>query len=286
MARERDRHPQNASGAWYVDTRCIACDASRHHAPDLVVALRDGQSVVARQPATSAEEMAMWRAALACPTRSIGTVDQRAEPPGVFPWELTTGVFLCGHNDRRSYGAHSWFVPRPSGGFLVDSPHWDDGLVAALEQRGGLAHVLLSHQDDIADAERYARHFDARVWIHEDDRAAAPFATDVVTGVDALEIEPGLIVFPVPGHTRGSVLYLSDERHLFTGDSFAWFHREARLGAFRGATWYSWSALRDSLHRFAVSGHSFEWVLPGHGKWHGDTTSVMRAALESLVSGM
>ena len=36
----------------------------------------------------------------------------------VFPWEVTAGVFLCGHNDRRSFGAHSWFVPGPAGGFL------------------------------------------------------------------------------------------------------------------------------------------------------------------------
>ena len=243
VARLADRHPENADGEWYVDTRCIDCDVARHHAPDLIVALANGQSVVSRQPETAVEELAMWRAALACPTRSIGTVDRRPEPPDVFPWEVTPGAWLCGHNDRRSFGAHSWFVPEVGGGFLVDSPHWSADVVEAIEAHGGIAHVLLTHQDDVADAEKFADHFGARVWIHEADRQAAPYATDVITGTDEVTIADGLVVFPVPGHTEGSVLYLSDERHLFTGDTIGWFHREGDLGAFRNATWYSWDVL-------------------------------------------
>jgi glyoxylase-like metal-dependent hydrolase (beta-lactamase superfamily II) len=286
MARARDRHPANAAGDWYVDSRCIDCDVSRQHAPGLVVALDDGQSVVARQPTWPEEELLMWRAALACPTRSIGTLSRRAAPAGVYPWEVTAGVFLCGHNDRRSFGAHSWFVPGPDGGLLVDAPHWDAGLAGAIAARGGLAHVLLTHRDDVADAERYATHFGARVWIHEADRDVAPYATDVVTGTDEVEVDTGVSMIPVPGHTRGSVLYLARERHLFTGDTFSWFRREDRLGAFRGATWYSWTALRASLARFAASGHRFEWVHPGHGKWHGASTDEMHRHLLRLVDAM
>ena len=123
---------------------------------------------------TAVEELEMWRAALACPTRSIGTVDRRAEPPDVFPWEVTPGVWLCGRNDRRSFGAHSWFVPEVGGGFLVDSPHWSADVVDAIDAHGGIAHVLLTHQDDVADAEKFADHFEARVWIHEADRPRRP----------------------------------------------------------------------------------------------------------------
>jgi hypothetical protein len=32
-----------------------------------------------------------------------------------------TWMFLCGHNDARSFGAHSWFEPQPDDRFLVDS---------------------------------------------------------------------------------------------------------------------------------------------------------------------
>lgn len=288
MARLADRDPRNVDGTWYVDTRCIDCDVARHHAPDLIAAAPDGQSIVVRQPSTDAEELVMWRAALACPTRSIGRVDRAPAPEGVYPWEVTDGVFLLGHNDRRSFGAHSWFVPANGrrGGLMVDGPHWDRGLVDAMDARGGLAHVLLSHQDDIADAEKYASHFGARVWIHEADAAAAPFATDVLHGDDEAVIDEGVVAFPVPGHTRGSVLYVVDDRALFTGDSLAWFHREGDLGAFRGATWYSWSALRDSLGRFAASGHRWEWICPGHGKWHGAPAGEMHDRLVKLVARM
>jgi glyoxylase-like metal-dependent hydrolase (beta-lactamase superfamily II) len=286
VARLQDRHRDNVEGPWYVDTRCIDCDVARHHAPDLIAALADGQSVVTRQPTSPDEELAMWRAALACPTRSIGTVDRRREPAGVFPWEISPGVLLCGYNDRRSFGAHAWYVPEVAGGFLVDAPHWNAEVVAAMETRGGLAHVLLTHRDDIADARRYAEHFDARVWIHEADADAAPFATDVLRGFDEHAIDERLVVFPVPGHTEGSVLYLCDERHLFTGDTFAWIWRREDLGAFRGATWHSWEMLRDSLARLAASGHRFESVWPGHGKWHSAPADEMHDRLVALVARM
>jgi glyoxylase-like metal-dependent hydrolase (beta-lactamase superfamily II) len=286
VARLADRHPDNVEGEWYVDTRCIDCDVSRHHAPELIAALPDGQSVVARQPASDGETMEMWRAALACPTRSIGTVSKLPPPAGVFPWEITPGVFICGHNDRRSFGAHSWFVPRPGGGLLVDSPHFDRSLVSAFDAHGGLAHVLLSHRDDVADAEKYANEFGARVWIHADDASAAPFASDLLHGVEPVEIATGVAAFPVPGHTRGSVLYVVDNAWLFSGDTLAWFHREGDLGAFRGATWYSWDALKESLARFAASAYRFAWIFPGHGKWHGASTSEMHARLAALVERM
>ena len=207
MARLADRHPDNVPGEWYVDDRCIDCDVARQHAPDLIVSIPGGQSIVTRQPATDEEELAMWRAALACPTRSIGTTTRRQAPAGVFPMEVAPGVHLCGHNDRRSFGAHVWVVPQPGDGFLVDAPHWDRSLIQAIEDAGGIRHVLLTHRDDIADAHRYAGHFGARVWIHEADRDAAPFATDIITTTDEVTIFPGMVAFAMPGHARKPSLH-------------------------------------------------------------------------------
>ena len=99
---------------------------------------------------------------------------------------------------------------------------------------------------------------------HRDDLRAAPYATDVIEGTDAATVAPGITVIPVPGHTRGSVVYLVDDRWLFTGDSLAWSYRREDLVAFRGACWYSWSELTTSLGRLAELA-TFEWVLPGHG---------------------
>jgi len=286
VARLAERHPDNVDGRWYVDRRCIDCDASRQHAPGLIAALADGQSVVARQPGSPEEEQALWRAALACPTRSIGTTDRAPAPPGVFPWSPADGAWLLGHNDRRSFGAHSWLVAVPGGNVMVDGPHWDGELVAAMEELGGVADVLLTHRDDVADALRYAEHFGARTWIHTADRDAAPGATVLPTERDPVELRPGVVAFPVPGHTRGSVIYLLDGRFAATGDSLAWSWRRGDLTAFRDACWYSWDEQRRSLGRLAASEHRPAWILPGHGMWHGAPPEELHDRLVALVARM
>jgi glyoxylase-like metal-dependent hydrolase (beta-lactamase superfamily II) len=274
VARLADRHPGNAPGDWYVDDRCIACDVARQHAPDHITTIDGGQSIVTRQPANPDEEMKLWRAALACPTRSIGTTSRRHAPPGVFPLQVAPGVFLCGHNDVRSFGAHAWFVPQAHDPFLVDAPHWNRTLVQAIEDAGGIDHVLLTHRDDIADAQRYAEHFGARVWIHAADRDAAPFATDIITTADEAAIFPGMVAFAVPGHTRGSVLYLHSQRHLFSGDTLAWSRQTSDLRPIE-TIWYSRQEHQRSLVRLARSGHRFEHVFPGHGDWNEDPVNDM-----------
>ena len=239
MARVLDRHPDNVDGDWYVDTRCIDCGACRQLAPALFE-LGGGQSLAVRQPVGADEERAAWRAAVACPTQSIGTASRQRRPDGLFPQPLDRDVYYCGFNSERSYGANAFFVRRPGGNFLVDSPRWTRRLAAPLEDLGGVADILLTHRDDVADAERWADHFGARVWIHADDRAAAPFATDVLQGHADHDIRDGMIAVPLPGHTRGSVAFLLDERYLFSGDSLAWDATAGDLVAFRRVCWYSW----------------------------------------------
>lgn len=278
------RNPDSAPGDWYIDTACIDCGAACHVAPDLIVE-RNGKSVFARQPATPEEQLAAWRAVLVCPTASVRSETKQPRPHAtIFPQPLTEGVWRCGFNARSSFGAHSYFVRRPGGNLLVDSPRHAKELVEWFEDAGGIADILLSHRDDVADAGRYAERFGSRVWIHRDDRHAAPYASDLIEGEAARTIAAGLVAIPVPGHTRGSVAYLLDDRVLFTGDSLAWSRRAQDLVAFRDACWYSWSALAASLAKLAD--YRFEWVLPGHG-WpaHRDAHE-MNARLRGLVARM
>jgi glyoxylase-like metal-dependent hydrolase (beta-lactamase superfamily II)/ferredoxin len=292
MARTDLRNPRNSDGDWFVDTRCIDCGTCRDIAPDLFVAVGD-YSVVRRQPASgSANEMTdAWLAAQACPTNSIGTLSRRSRPGRLYPREIEpdSGVFDLGYCSEDSFGASAWFVHRPGpqgGNLLVDSPRFTAALVDPIAEMGGIAHILLTHQDDVADAARYAEHFGARVWIHEDDRRAAPFATDLLRGTGEMEITPGVVAIPVPGHTRGSVVYLLDDRFLFTGDSLAWSHDRGDLTAFRGACWFSWTAQTESLQRLASSDHRFAWVLPGHGARIRRDADDLHARLEALVGRM
>src|SRR5262249_60876476 len=116
------------------------------------------------------------------------------------------GVSYCGFTSPHSFGANAYFVERAAGNLLVDSPRFVPPLLRAFEERGGAAHLLLTHRDDVADAERFATHFGARVWIHEDDRRGASFASDILAGSEATAVTPTFVAIPVPGHTKGSVI--------------------------------------------------------------------------------
>jgi glyoxylase-like metal-dependent hydrolase (beta-lactamase superfamily II) len=279
------RNPDSAAGDWYIDTACIDCGASRHVAPGLIVE-RNEKSVFARQPRTPEERLAAWRAVLVCPTASVRSETKQPRPNvTIFPQEITSGVWRCGFNARSSFGAHSYFVERPAGNLLIDSPRHAAELVKWFRDAGGIADILLSHRDDVADADKYAREFGARVWIHRDDRSAAPYATDLLEDGTERIIAPGVRAIAVPGHTRGSVVYLVDDRVLFSGDSLAWSERERDLVAFEDACWYSWAELTESLGRLAAACR-FEWLLPGHGWPVYLPADEMRARLVALVARM
>lgn len=258
----KHRNPDSAAGDWYIDTHCIDCTASCTMAPGLIVR-RNGKSVFARQPETAEEERAAWRAVLVCPTASVGRVGHGPPPADLFPQELAPGVFRCGYNARSSWGAHSYFIVRATGNLLIDSPRFTNKLINTFRAAGGISDVLLTHQDDVADADRYAKEFGAKVWIHEHDRGAAPYATDLIAGEAPMPVSDNVLAIPVPGHTRGSVVYWLDGTYLFTGDSLAWSFERQDLTAFRDACWYSWDEQAKSLQR--LTAYHFEWVLAGHG---------------------
>lgn len=279
----RERHPKNAPGDWFIDTNCIDCSAARTVAPGLIVAA-GGQCVFARQPETAADKIMAWRARLLCPTASVRSDKAEKQPAEIFPEEMTHGVYRLGYNARASWGAHSFLIRRATGNAMVDAPRWTTGVVSALDASGGLSEVLLTHRDDVADAERYARHFGARVWIHEADRAAAPWAQAIITGREPVAIAEDLLAIPLPGHTPGSVAYLHDGRHLFTGDSLAWSFERDDLAAYRDVCWWSWAEQRRSLAQ--LLDYRFDWIFAGHGGSQRRPAAEMHARLEALVERM
>ena len=285
MARVELRNRANASGEWFVDTRCIDCGTCREVAPDLF-GLSTDQSVVARQP-SDGEVIDAWLAAQACPTQSIGTLHRAARPGRLYPREIepNSGVFDVGYCSPDSFGASAWFIRRQTGNLLIDSPRFTEALAGPFEEMGGIGHVLLTHRDDVADAWRWSERFGAQVWIHADDASAAPFATNLLHGLADVEVAPGVVAVAVPGHTKGSVVFVVDERYLFSGDSLAWSHEHGDLTAFRGACWYSWTEQTASLTRLAAT-HRFSWVLPGHGARFSLDQGDLHDRLVALTSRM
>ncbi|MGW7576987.1 MBL fold metallo-hydrolase [Streptomyces sp. NPDC054765] len=279
-----DGRAKGTEDGWHVDARCTNCDVARQLAPDMIRE-ENGRAEVIRQPQSEAEERQLYAAAFACHTRSIRHPAQRLTPDlDPFPLALDDTVQLCGHNSRHTAGANSYLLRRPAGHtMMIDTPRWSSTLADRYEALGPLTDVLLTHRDHAAHGRRYADRFGARLWIHEGDLDAAPDADRVIRGTDPIEIDEGVTAHPLPGHTRGSVLYLADTRYCFSGDSFYWSRTTADLEVAAAVTWYSIAELAASLARTAPQLH-FEWVLPGHGDRKRLPAAEMARRLEQLTA--
>ena len=287
MASLTERLPDNATGDFYVDRTCIDCDACRRIAPSVFAEARD-HSFVARQPESDAERQRALMALVACPTGSIGTVSRKDARPGIaaFPERVAENVFFCGFTSKDSFGAWSYFLERPQGNVLVDSPRAVRRLLRHFDERGGIATMFLTHRDDVADHDAFARRFGCERVLHERDvTASTRGAEKKISGSDPVRLDEDLVVIPTAGHTPGHAVLLYREKFLFTGDHLAWSARSNGLIAFRDACWYSWEEQTRSMER--LLDFSFEWVLPGHGAWHqAESATVMRRDLERCVAWM
>jgi glyoxylase-like metal-dependent hydrolase (beta-lactamase superfamily II)/ferredoxin len=286
MAQPALRHDANVAGDFFVDTTCIDCDACRQIAPSVFHDIGD-QSAVFHQPADRAELLAAQKALIACPTASIGTRakhDMRAAL-AAYPELIEDDVYRCGFTAESSFGAFSYLIRGERGNILIDSPRFSGPLVKRIEELGGVRRLLLTHQDDVADHEKFHQRFGAERVLHRDDVRARTAAVEVQPrGLDPVELEPGLLMIPTPGHTKGHAVFLWKEKFLFTGDHLAWNETRNTLYAFRSACWYSWPEQIRSMERLLA--FRFEWVLPGHGRPMRLPAERMHEELERCVQWM
>lgn len=247
---------------WTITSTCRRCRAAWNLAPSVIGTAADGKAFFRRQPTGERELMEAWRAAVACPTGSIKAPRGLPMPDGIFPQLLGENLWRLGYNDNISAGAHPFFIKAKSGlNFMVDGPRFVPKLVRFIEEQGGLDHVLLTHRDDVGSAAKYAQHFGARMWIHENDREAAPEATDILTGYAVSEPIPGCTIIPIPGHTIGCVAFLIDEK-LFPGDSLGWELAKNMLWSNPQFCWDDWPMSVRSLRR--LQDFRFDYVCSGH----------------------
>lgn len=283
MADRRRSVAENVPGDFFVDETCIDSDACRQLE---VFADAGDHSFVHAQPETAEARRSASRALLACPTGSIGTLHPACarEAKADFPMPLETGVYYCGFNSPKSFGGNSYFVARPEGNWLVDSPKFLPHLVDRFEKLGGIARIFLTHRDDVADAEKYAARFASRRIIHRKELSAQPAAELVIDGFDPVELAPGFLAIPTPGHTRGHMCLLVENRFLFAGDHLWWSRTRRSLNAGRDVCWYSWEEQTRSMA--ALTRFTFEWVLPGHGERVKQPPEEMQTQLAKLLERM
>ena len=281
MASLEHRRPENVAGDLYVDDTCIDCDTCRWMAPETFDQAGD-QSRVHHQPQTPEALQRALMALVACPTASIGSTERHDIKPvlAAFPDRLADlsgraldegaepgpeGVYHCGYHHEDSFGATSYLIVRHAGNVLVDSPRFAAPLVKRIEELGGVRTLFLTHQDDVADQEKWHRHFDCERVLHLADVGAA--TRDVerqIEGHAPVALDDDLTVIPTPGHTAGSACLLLGEQFLFTGDHLAWSERRGQIVGFRDACWHDWGQLVESTRKLLP--RRFTWILPGHGR--------------------
>ncbi|HYZ89344.1 MAG TPA: MBL fold metallo-hydrolase [Myxococcales bacterium] len=283
MARLNLRLKENAPGPLYVDETCIDCDTCRQMAPEIYGETRS-LSYVMRQPESPDEKMRALQALVACPTASIGgakgaEVERALE---TFPQRIAGPVYDCGLRAESSYGATSYLVVRPQGNVLVDSPRAAMPLLRRIDTLGGVRLNFLTHRDDVADHAKIHARFSCDRVLHRADVSGGTRDVEIkLEGEQPVELAPGLIAIPVPGHTRGSSALLVDDEYLFTGDHL-WAEGDGSLGMSRGVCWYSWDAQVRSLEKLLA--FRFRWVLPGHGRrLQAATPEEMRARVSALL---
>ena len=181
-------------------------------------------------------------------------------------WLIEEPVYYCGFNSPKSYGGNSYFVRHPDGNWLIDSPKFLPRLVRRFEALGGIAHLFLTHRDDVADARPYAQHFGSRRFIHRAELSAQPDAEDVLDGEEPISLAPDFLAIPTPGHTRGHCV-------LLFARTLPVHRRPPRLGPPRAAA---------GRHRATTAG------TPGRGRpspWPGWRTSPLSGCCPATASG-
>ncbi len=267
MAQRAKAYGGQAEGSFFVDRACIDCGTCYQFAPEIFEDA-GSHSRVHAQPRDEEAKLRAAMALVACPVAAIGTEDKALVGPAslAFPSVVEDEVSFCGWTSEKSFGAWSWFIEREVGNVLMDSPRASPHLMKRLEELGGVATMVLSHQDDVADHAAYHDRFGCPRLMHEGD--AFRGCERVITGEDPFELADDLLLIPTPGHTAGSVCLLYRETFLFTGDHLWWNPHKGRFSASKSYNWHDWDEQIRSLEK--LLDFSFRWVLPGHGYAHSE----------------
>ena len=210
MASLKKRRDANTDGDFYVDNTCIDCGTCRWVAPYSFEA-HSGKSRVHQQPETEHHYHRARMALLACPVAAIGSQQKHdfTEAQAAFPEVIDANVYHCGYHSEKSYGATSYLIVRSQGNVLIDSPRFTQPLVKRIEELGGVQMMFLTHADDVADHEKFYKHFACERILHQADISTSTRNVEIQPhSLEPAALDSELLMIPVPGHTRGSMCLL------------------------------------------------------------------------------
>ncbi|KAG6654753.1 hypothetical protein CIPAW_05G167600 [Carya illinoinensis] len=233
----KQRRPQNVDGEFFVDHTCIDCDACRWMAPQTFTRV-DEQSAVLKQPTCEEERL-----------------------------KALQGVYHCGYHSPKSHGAASYLIVHPEGNILIDSPRFTERLASNIEKLGGARYMFMTHEDDIADHERWSKRLKCDRILHslEVDDSTANVEIKL-EGSGPWSLFEDIQLIHTPGHTEGSVcLFYTSLDILFTGDHL--FMTESGLDFSEKFNFYSVPIQLNNV-RFLLD-LDFRWLLPEQGIQNG-----------------
>ncbi len=285
MAKYSLKNNNSVEGNFFVDTHCIGCNTCVKLAPETFI-LKDDLSYVKKQPQNENELHDATLAILSCPVFSIGMKENKQEIDKVaktLPLLLEENVYYCSYNSEKSYGANSYFIKRDKGNILIDSPRYNGKLVKALEELGGIEYIYLTHIDDIADYEKFKKHFNAKVVFHEDDFSTNISQAEItLKGTEVYYLDEDIKVIPQSGHTKGHTVLLYKDYFLFSGDNLSYNSELNALTASKDYCWYDWKTQVNSLKK--LLDFNFDYILPGHGGALKSDKKTMKQLLSDCIS--
>ena len=275
-------------GFW-INERCINCGTCWQFDPQHYSPAGD-RAQVHSQPLNAHAIAQALLARQACPVAAIQTDlhPSQASLTQGFPVLINShtegDMHYCGWASRSSFGACSWLITRPDGNVMIDVPRWSAPLARRIKALGGLRCIVLTHRDDVAGHDRWARSFGCERWIHRADADAAPGAECLLEGDAPLLIAPELRLIPVPGYTAGSLGVLLGERRsvFFSGDHLWWNSELRAVVASRNYCWWNFDQQLSSVRRLLDLDVAL--LLPGHGRRHRFAPGEWRSALEQTLA--
>ena len=280
---------ENVPGPFFVNDRCIDCGTCWTFDPEHYSAAAQSAYVHCQPVGHQAQRQALL-ALQACPVAAIETSPDllKQTPQQGFPALITRhgdgDIYYCGWASRKSFGARSWLVRRPQGNVLIDVPRWSAPLARQLQAMGGLSLIVLTHRDDVADHQRWAKTFACPRWIHQADADAAPEAEHRLSGTTAESIALGLQLIPTPGHTAGSLCAVLGESRcaLFSGDHLWWNAQQQVLVCSKQYCWWDFDEQIRSLEKLQAL--DVAWLLPGHGHRHSFAPGQWQQAVQQTLA--
>ncbi len=267
MADPKKIVPENTPGNLFVDLTCIDCDVCRKLAPSI---FGEGpeHSFVKTQPRNEEEELDAGRALICCPVGSIGQKEKRSltKAHDSFPLTINDDVYLLGYHSKKSFAAESYLARLGTHLVMIDSPRFYRPLAEKIQTLGKVDYILLTHRDDVSDYEQWRKALGAQVLIHADDSDVVKNPDIVIKGEEEVEITKDLKIIPTPGHTKGHLCFLLQDKYLFTGDHLYYSRTMGDFYATKDYCWYDWEKQRDSIEKLKVY-QNVTWIFPGHGQY-------------------